>query len=49
MFTLPHPVRRGDDPVLRGEAAAEERDGRARGQEGPEADHAVARHLVILD
>ena len=50
---LPYPVRRGDDPVLRGEAAAEQRDGRARGEEGAEADHAVAHHaaaaVAILD
>ena len=50
---LPYPVRRGDDPVLRAEAAAEQRDGRARGEEGAEADHAVAHHaaaaVAILD
>ena len=52
-MSSPYPVRRGDDPVLRGEAAAEQRDGRARGEEGAEADHAVAHHaaaaVAILD
>ena len=52
-FVLPYPVRRGDNPVLRGEAAAEQRDGRARGEEGAEADHAVTHHaaaaVAILD
>ena len=55
-FELPYPVRRGDDPVLRGEAAAEQRNGRARGEECAEADHPIAHHAaaaaaaaVVLD
>ena len=49
---LTHPVRRGYDPVLRGKAAAEQRDGRARREEGAEAHYAVAHHAaaaVALD
>ena len=50
-FELPYPVRRGDDPVLRGEAAAEQRNGRARGEECAEADHPIAHHAAaaVLD